>query len=755
MEGSPAGQLCALRDFMVIFTAKSRRALFFLYRTLLTFLTLYFHLNVQALIRFYTQLVRLSSFTTAAGGAAVFSCGPFTFPASAIGQNFAARCLLGLLIISFYLTGTPVSAQRFYSVVFNQLPQNYQLYPRNEKNEAEVPVSGTIEVQGYSHMSVIVTRNDSRIRYIKAPITYKGDIGSFSAGSTTIKAELANYKFAVYACKAADSVLIVSREKVVCGDAFVIMGQSNSTGFFAESEMSDYCRTFGVATGTLNTENYNPADTLWAMSNQSAATSVGSMGLEIQKRLVEQSGIPNCLINGGFHWSSAFSHAIRNENNPADLTNGYGRMLYRVQKSGVASVCRAFLYRQGETEAYNEGWNWEENFDKLYHNLKTDIPAIRKMYVFQIDIIYYPSSTGAVIRDYQRRLPGIYTDIRSLATVGTKEFDGLHYGRGGNIQSGFEVSRLINRDFYNLEDTLQINSPDIKKVFYKNGEKKELVLVFDNDQELVYPGPYQPNGSVTLDIKDFFYLDGGAGAVGSGKADGNRVVLTLKASQNASHLTYLPPFLEQGGSYYPFTGPFITNGKGMRAFTFYQVPIGNALGTPVLSATTDLISVDLKWDAVSGAESYVLQRKKDNENRWTTIGTFGVNTTNYKDTPINSGGTLSYRIKAVSSSSESVDYGLANVSFPLIAATEKENIPGVLVYPNPLRPGIQLTIELDEPTAGTLSVYDALGRNVDRFEFPENTSMIKIPPRNWVHGLYLLQFESGKGRFVKKIMTER
>ncbi|ODS84154.1 MAG: hypothetical protein ABS46_04540 [Cytophagaceae bacterium SCN 52-12] len=668
----------------------------------------------------------------------------------------ARRLLRCLVIFCFFIpNGSPVFGQQFSFVFFNQLPQDYQLYPRNEKNEAEIPVSGTIEAAGYSYMSVVVTRNDTRIRYIKAPITYTGNRGSFSAGSATIKAELANYNFSVYACKASDSVLIVKREKIVSGDAFVIMGQSNSTGFFSETETNDFCRTFGVITGTLNIEPYDPADTLWTISNRSDKTNVGAMGLEIQKRLAEQSGVPNCLINGGFHWSSAFSHAIRTENNPADLTTGYGRMLYRLQKSGVASVCKAFIYRQGETEAYNEGWNWEENFDKLYHHLKTDIPALKRMYVFQIDIIYYPSFAGTILRDYQRRLPDIYPDIRSLATVGTKAFDGLHYGREGNVQSGFEVSRLICRDFYNLEDTLQIDSPNIRKVFYKNSEKKELVLVFDEHQELVYPGPYQPNGSVTLDIKDFFYLDDFAGAVGSGKAEENRVTLTLNAPQNAGFLNYLPPYLQEGGSYYPFTGPFITNGKGMRAFTFYHVPIGSALGTPALSAATDLVSVDLKWDAVAGAESYVLQRKKESESRWTTIGRPGAATTAFTDTPGNSGGVLSYRIKAESSTSESAGYGLADISLPVIAGTGAESLPGVLVYPNPLKPGSELTIELNRPAGGILSVYDALGRTIDRFEFQDDTRVMKIPSRSWVQGLYFLQFESGKGRFIKKIVTGR
>ncbi len=147
---------------------------------------------------------------------------------------------------------------------------------------------------------------------------------------------------------------MVTRENVVSGDVYVLTGQSNSTGFFTEADTNQYCRTFGKITGTLNTETYNPADTLWALSNQQAYyNGVGTMGFEIQKQLSQNSGIPNCLINGGFHWSSAAMHAQRTENNPADLTNGYGRMLYRIQKGGLINAAKTFIFRQGETEAYN------------------------------------------------------------------------------------------------------------------------------------------------------------------------------------------------------------------------------------------------------------------------------------------------------------------------------------------------------------------------------------------------------------------
>ncbi|MCE7040529.1 sialate O-acetylesterase [Dyadobacter sp. CY312] len=418
-----------------------------------------------------------------------------------------------VLTLVFQLTAITSRAERIYSVVFNKLPQDYQLYPRNANNEANVPVSGYIELAGYNYMSVQVFRNEVPVKYLRADIKYdsKG-IGSFST-SAIIKAELAQYSFKVYACKTADSVLMTHRKNIVSGDVYLLTGQSNSTGFFTESETSEYCRSFGKITDNLNTAAYNPADTLWALSNQqNTGASVGTMGLKLQKQLVAKSGIPNCLINGGFHWSSAFAHAQRTESNPADLNNGYGRMLYRVQKAGLKDAVKAFIFRQGETEAYHEGADWEGNFDKLRKNLHLDLPNLKMLYVFQIDIIYYPSLTGTALRDYQRRLPEIYPDVKSLATVGTVGFDGLHYDKNGNKQGGSELARLVERDFYQLKDTLNINSPAVRKAFYSNDERKQLIITFDEGQQLIYPEKYKPDySSVTLDMKDFFYLNHNSG----------------------------------------------------------------------------------------------------------------------------------------------------------------------------------------------------------------------------------------------------
>lgn len=149
----------------------------------------------------------------------------------------------------FFLFGITLSAntalaQRIAPVIFSKLPQDSQLYPRNAQSEATVPIAGIVETAGYNYLSVQVLRNNALQKYLRTDLKYDKGTGSFST-ETKIKAELANYNFRVYLCKGTDSTLIVERKNVVAGDVYVVSGQSNSTGFFTESDTSYFCRTFG------------------------------------------------------------------------------------------------------------------------------------------------------------------------------------------------------------------------------------------------------------------------------------------------------------------------------------------------------------------------------------------------------------------------------------------------------------------------------------------------------------------------------
>lgn len=658
------------------------------------------------------------------------------------------------LLLSSILTLLAVTygiGQSFNPVLFGKLPQDYQLYPRDAGNNARVPVAGVVDAPDWKYVSVLVSRNGQPYQYRKASVQYGANAKGIFSTEATIKAELANYDFKVFLCKDRDSTLLVTRTRVVSGDVYILSGQSNSTGFFGEGDTSTFCRTFGTITGNLNNDPYKAADTLWTLSNMhSYNNGVGSMGFEIQKQLMDKSGIPNCLINAGYHWSSAYSHSLRTENNPTDFTTGYGRMLYRTQKAGVANAVKAYIFRQGESEAYGEGGNWEGHFDVLYKNLKTDFANLQKLYVFQIDIIYWPSLVGVLIRDYQRRLPDIYPDITSIATVGTTGFDGLHYNREGNKQGGAELSRLMLRDFYASTDTFNIASPGLKKAFYNSSERKSITLVFDEGQQLKYPEPYtHPRGPV-LDLKDFFYLDHQAGAVTAGKAEGNRIVLDLKIPQNAATLNYLPPYLEKEGPYYPFTGPYITNARGMRAFTSFNVPIVAALeGTVLFAQSGKNGAVRLSWQPVSGAKGYVLERKFGDAASFAPLARVS-GSVEWIDEPGESALPIIYRLVAVNDVAESAKAAYAEIAPTLILGAETDPDAVFEIFPNPALRGEEVTINFAQPQTGEISLVNLRGQFLLNRKISGSLTSSFTAPK-LISGMHLIRFESNGRIFTKKL----
>ena len=464
-----------------------------------------------------------------------------------------------------------IKAQKFFATTFTNLPQNYQLYPRNDSDEAFVPISGKIEEVGWNYFSVQIFRNKQFVGYQKTPISYKNSVGNFSFQPVKIKAEKVEYDFKIYAVRDKDSLNVVTRENIVSGDVYVVTGQSNATCFFNDPRTNEFCRTFGRITGTFGADNGNPADTLWAMSNQDAfLQGVGATGFEIQKIILEKTGIPTCLINGGFNWSSMKQHATRTANNPTDLTNGYGRMLYRLQKAGIAQAVKALIFRQGESEAYGEGTDWAGNFDTFYKNLKIDLPSIQKIYLFQIDIID-PARvvTAPQVRESQRVINDKYPNINAFSTVGTVGFGGLHYTPEGYQQNGQELAPLILRDFYKSTDLDNITPPTVRRAYYSNKDNTEITVQFDQGQEITWTDQNR-----NLLMKNQFFLDGFNGSVASGSVvNTNQVLLKLNSSSTAKTLSYLPPFIDNKSADFPYTGPYLKNKRGLRAFSFYEMKI--------------------------------------------------------------------------------------------------------------------------------------------------------------------------------------
>lgn len=513
-----------------------------------------------------------------------------------------------LLTIFTLLLNCQSFCQQFGTTTFSQLPQDYQLYPRNTANYGVIPISGKTATLGLTSYSVVVKRNEQVVDFKKASINYNQSIGYFSFVPILIKAEKAEYSMSIYAVKGSDSSLVVSRKNIVAGDVYVITGQSNSTSLFMDPRTNEYCRTFGKITDTYNTSAYNPADTLWTLSNYDKYTyGVGNMGFDFQQQILDKYNIPTCLINGGFHWSSAQHHATRTESNPADLTNGYGRMLYRLQKAGVDKYVKALVYRQGESEAYGEGSGFTKFFDIFYKNLKIDLPSIKQLYAFQIDIIDYASGdVAAKVREEQRKLPNTYNDLQLLASVGTAGFDGLHYSAEGYKQNASELVQLVGRDFYSDTNTDNIDFPNIQRAYFSNTSNTELTLVFQKSQQVVWPSAVKG-----LSPFDIFYFDGKSGNVIDGKVSDNNVILKLKAAPQSNIISYLPSLVESSSAIFPYSGPYIQNKRGLRAFSFFEYPIESkavALTTPIISFQQESeTSAILTWNAIAKADTYLIE----------------------------------------------------------------------------------------------------------------------------------------------------
>ncbi|MCE7040528.1 T9SS type A sorting domain-containing protein [Dyadobacter sp. CY312] len=240
----------------------------------------------------------------------------------------------------------------------------------------------------------------------------------------------------------------------------------------------------------------------------------------------------------------------------------------------------------------------------------------------------------------------------------------------------------------------------------------------------------------------------------SGKADENRIVLELNGTQNASSLNYLPNYIENVAPYFRYTGPYITNKLGMRAFSFYNFPIGVALKTPVLEAKTATAGiVNLSWTDITGATAYVLERKSSTAAPYEYLGTVPATIRTFEDKSLPNAPKIYYRVKAVSANAESLVYGYAESDFQVVLGTAAENTTLFSVYPNPVVGNEDVKVRFKKPVTGTISLLDQTGKVLKQQQVRQQQEV------NITHGtlptsIYLLHFKSGDAQHVSKLLIK-
>lgn len=484
------------------------------------------------------------------------------------------------VVLLFFPLG--VFAQRFSFVVFNKLPQDLQLYPRDENNGSKIPISGIFEQNGFDFISVKVFRNGLVDSYIKSPITYSGSNRGFFFTDVRIKSELAKYDLEFYSVRGKDSTLIVKRNNIVSGDVYLVSGQSNSYvwGGAGQDQLyrGEFARSFGFISDYINYVDYNPKDTLWSIANENAK--VGHFAGEIMRLIIENEKVPVCIINGGSGGSSMGLNLYRTQNK-ADLTTSSGRLYYRALKAGVTNKVKAFIYRQGEFEANdnNAALVWLANFRLHLSKLMEEYPGLHQFYLPQINV-QEGSIYQGLVRENQRQVVNENQLVNGFATLGTPDTDGIHYGSSGYRQTGKELYRLIKMDLYNGEKNVDFKSPNILRAYYANEDKINVVLEFDQNI-------YLPKDTLVVDkngqkyirkLQENFsfspikYADHNEWIIQDIRVQGNKLIFQLFEPPVADVVSYIPTSWNTT-LYNPFPGPHIINKSGMRAFAFQNIRI--------------------------------------------------------------------------------------------------------------------------------------------------------------------------------------
>ncbi len=452
-------------------------------------------------------------------------------------------------------------------VTFNQKPVNLQLYPRDNQDSGRVIFSGVVMTPGYDSIKVFTFKNNALLRSYNSKLNYSGSNAPFNI-TAKIHSELSEYKFIVILKSNSLYDTIKVADSIICGDAYLINGQSNShrTDPLA-TYRNEYCRSFGKNT---DFNIYNPSDTLWGLARGNDAVNfhTGVWGIKLQQMIKENYGIPVCIINGGSGGSS-IEYNLRNNNNPADLNTTYGRLLYRVMKAGLHNSIKAMFWYQGESNT-NASWsNYYVNFQNLHYSWKTDYPGIQKMYVFQIRMgcINTPYIFQSHLREVQRTLSANFPEVELMSTSGVQGHDGCHYNFAGYNESAVNIYNLVAHDFYGSNDTINIKPPEVKIAYFTSTQRNKLKIIFRDNCSLLLP-----NDTLGASLKDHFYLDSSYGMITSLEVNKDTLTLNLNGTSNAVTVTYLPNIYYNNTTIL-YKGPWLKNIRGIGALTFYKLPI--------------------------------------------------------------------------------------------------------------------------------------------------------------------------------------
>ncbi len=446
----------------------------------------------------------------------------------------------------------------------DEKPEDHQFYARDDKGQGRLHYRGTLKESADSVFLRLYAAD-------KLLNTQEQKIGADNnyALSASLQAGLIAYRTEFGIRRGGAEMVLEKASDLVCGDVFVIQGQSNAEAWTDKRVVHPYRSPWLRSFGTPSTHKDRARDAVWgnALSFNGGQNhhhfQIGYWGVELGRMLIEKHKIPVCFINGAQGGTRIDQHQ-RNEAEPTDVTTIYGRLLWRLQQAKLTHGVRAVLWHQGENDQGESGvtgtfgWvNYEDYFIRMAARWKEDYPNIKHYYIHQI----WPGACGSRsvendrLRERQRRLPGQFSNMSIMSTLGIRPGGGCHYLPEGYAAMARQLFPLINKYSYGEESQEPVTPPDIQSVSYTSDRRDEIKLTFDQDVKW---------GD---EVARQFYLNDDSAELNAIGGAGRIITLKLSRPSTAKNLSYI------SGGKWRQQEAIIWGSNGIAALTFCEFPI--------------------------------------------------------------------------------------------------------------------------------------------------------------------------------------
>ena len=438
----------------------------------------------------------------------------------------------------------------------------------------------------FTSISVELLRNGTVQQNFTQNLSYQNLVAPFSF-DVNINAELAKYRVKIYSEYNGTINLVKDIDDIVAGDVFIIQGQSNAAAVMyngsASSYQSDYIRVYSggniSSSGLLSNDSwyYGQGD-----GNENSSGNTGQWGLALAKKIIDELDVPVAIFNGA-HGGQPISFFQAPTDYSSSTNSNYGRLYYRLNKTGLKNAVRGVLWSQGEADSFTNGLSTDEYknaFVSLKNSWYNDFINLSKIYIFQTrDCNCGTSSSGRLlIKEAQRLLAVENEDILIMPTAGiTSHSDYCHFP----FVNGYEtfanrIFKPLTRDLYQYIYTEEIDAPMILSASLTDQQ----TLVVETNSTGLMTNTTDTNLLLNRVVSDFILFNANGVGISSFEVQGSNILFNLNGDPGSS------PSISFLGQYAGIENN-ITNASGLELVCFSNFPITGGSGNGGGSVSED------------------------------------------------------------------------------------------------------------------------------------------------------------------------